>query len=40
MLNYDKAIPDGLYPKAEVRFEAAQPGGGPLKETYELKERC
>jgi len=40
MLGYDKAIPDGLYPKAEVRFPVAQPGGDQLTELYELKERC
>jgi hypothetical protein len=40
MLGYDKAIQDGLHPKAEVRFPAAQEGGDRLKELYELRERC
>jgi hypothetical protein len=40
MLGYDKAIPDGLYPKVDVRFPAAQEGGDRLKEVYELKGRC
>src|SRR5438128_9236604 len=40
MLDYDKAIPDGLRPIADVRYPGPKAGGEQLKELYELKERC
>jgi hypothetical protein len=40
MLAYQKTIPDGAYPKVEARFSAAQPGNEPVKQLFELKDRC
>jgi hypothetical protein len=40
MVDYDKTIPENVYPKIEVQFAAAKPGDPPRRELYELKERC
>jgi hypothetical protein len=40
MLLYDEAIPEGAHPKVEVAWPGAREGDKPVKETYELKERC
>ncbi len=40
MVDYDKTIPDNVFPKIDVQFTAAKPGDPPQRELYELKERC
>ena len=40
MLFYEGAIPDKAHPRIEIAFPAAQEGLPPIKEQYELKERC
>jgi hypothetical protein len=40
MLAYEDTIPAGAAPKAEVTFPPAKEGGPPVRELYELKERC
>ena len=37
---YDDTIPKEAHPKVEVLWPAAKPGEKPIKELYELKERC
>lgn len=40
MLAYEDCIPKDAYPKAEVTFAPKKSGDAPVKELYELKERC
>jgi hypothetical protein len=40
MLAYEDTVPAGAAPKAVVTFPSAREGGPPLRERYELKERC
>ena len=40
MLAYLDTIPETTKPVAEVTYQPAKPGDAPLKETYEIKERC
>jgi hypothetical protein len=40
MLAYEGTIPKTVYPRAEITFQPAKPGEAPLKEIFELKERC
>lgn len=40
MLAYDGTIPKTAYPMAELACPAAKAGSPPLKERFELKERC
>ena len=40
MLQYEDCIPKDAYPKAEVTFAPKKPGDKPVKELFELKERC
>jgi hypothetical protein len=37
---YDKLVPEGLRPRAEITFPAAMTGGALVKASYELKGRC
>jgi hypothetical protein len=39
-LAYEGTIPDGVRPTVEVAFPAARDGDPPVRERYELKERC
>jgi hypothetical protein len=39
-VGYDDLIPDGANPKAEVTFPGGKPGDPPIRELYELKQRC
>jgi hypothetical protein len=40
MLDYDQTIPDTAVPRVEILFPAAKEGDPPVRELYELKERC
>jgi len=40
MLGYQDCIPTDAYPKAEVTFAAKTAGDAPVKELFEIKERC
>jgi len=40
MLAYEGTIPESVYPNIEIAFPASQKDGAPVKERYELKERC
>ena len=40
MLGYEDCIPKDAYPKAEIAFAAKKPGDPPVKELFEIKERC
>jgi hypothetical protein len=40
MLCYDETIPAAARPKIEAEFPPSQPGGPPVREQFELKERC
>jgi hypothetical protein len=39
-LGYEDTIPSRAIPKVEIMFPPRQKGDPPLRETYELKERC
>jgi hypothetical protein len=39
-LGYEGTIPKGACPVAEVTYPPAKPGDPPVKEKYEIKERC
>ncbi len=40
MLGYEDTIPKNVFPKAEITFAPSTPGATPIKELFELKERC
>jgi len=37
---YQHVIPEDAYPKVEIVYPSMQPTDAPIKELYELKERC
>jgi hypothetical protein len=37
---YEGVIPDKVYPKVEITYPPKRQGATPVKELYELKERC
>jgi hypothetical protein len=37
---YDGYVPEGIYPRLSVTYPTQSPTSGPIKEHYELKERC
>lgn len=39
-LGYDETIPEQAKPAAEISFAPSSPGAAPVKEKYEIKERC
>ena len=39
-LCYEGTIPDSAVPRVEILFPAARAGDPPVRERYELKERC
>jgi hypothetical protein len=39
-ISYDGVIPADAHPTLEITFPARQPGDPPLRERYELKQRC
>lgn len=40
MLDYEDTIPEDAEPIAEITYQPARPGEKPLKELFEIKERC
>jgi hypothetical protein len=40
MIQYAETIPEGVFPKAEFVIPGGDPGKKPVKELFELKERC
>jgi hypothetical protein len=40
MVSYDQTIPANACPTVEIAYSAARSGDPPVKEHYELKERC
>jgi len=40
MVQYAETIPEGVFPKAELVFQGGDLGKKPIKELFELKERC
>lgn len=40
MICYEDTIPESAKPVAEIAYPATKPEGAPLRETFELKERC
>jgi hypothetical protein len=40
MLAYSDTIPGGARPIAEITYQPAKPGEKPLKELFEIEERC
>lgn len=40
MLSYMDTIPEDAKPVAEITYQPARPGEKPLKELFEIKERC
>jgi hypothetical protein len=40
MLGYEDCIPKDAYPKAEITFQPQKAGDAPVKELFEIKERC
>ncbi|MGL4555144.1 MAG: hypothetical protein ACRC33_28595 [Gemmataceae bacterium] len=40
MLKYEGTVPEGKHPTVEAVFQPKDPGAKPVKERYELKERC
>ena len=40
MAGYEGTIPENVRPKVEITFPGGKPGDPPLRELYELKERC
>jgi hypothetical protein len=40
MLDYMDTIPEDARPIAEITYQPAKPGGKPLKELFEIKDRC
>jgi hypothetical protein len=37
---YEKLVPENVHPKVEFTYPPSRPGDTPIKELYELKERC
>jgi hypothetical protein len=40
MLHYEDTIPESARPVAEITYQPAAPGAKPLKELFEIKDRC
>ena len=40
MVKYEGAVPEGTHPKIEATYQPKDPAQKPVKELYELKERC
>jgi hypothetical protein len=40
MVKYDGTIPADKHPTIDVMYQPKDPGQKPIKEHYELKERC
>jgi hypothetical protein len=40
MVAYEDTIPEQARPVAEIAFPSARPGGAPIVERFELKQRC
>jgi hypothetical protein len=40
MLHYEDTIPESARPVAEITYQPAKPGEKPLKELFEIKDRC
>jgi hypothetical protein len=40
MIKYEGTVPEGKHPKLAVTFRPKDPAGKPVKELFELKERC
>jgi hypothetical protein len=40
MVKYEGTVPEGKHPKVEATFSPKVPAAKPVKELYELKERC
>ena len=40
MLGYEDTVPKDAKPVAEITYQPAKPGDPPVKEKYEIKERC
>jgi hypothetical protein len=40
MLHYEDTIPESAKPVAEITYQPARPGAKPLKELFEIKDRC
>lgn len=40
MLDYEDTIPESAKPVAEITYRPAKPGVKPLKELFEIKDRC
>lgn len=39
-VGYEELVPEGVYPQLAVTYPVKNPGDPPVKEIYELKERC
>lgn len=39
-VGYEGVVPEQLHPTLEITYPPARPGEPPLKQLYELKERC
>ncbi len=39
-VEYEGVIPDGLYPTGDIVYPPKNPGAAPVREKYELKQRC
>jgi len=39
-IDYENAIPEKVHPTLEVVYPPKRPGDPPLREHYELKQRC
>ncbi len=40
MIKYEGTIPEAAKPTVQVEYTTEKPGGPPLKELYEIKDRC
>ncbi len=40
MIKYDGTIPEVAKPMVQIEYTAGKPGGPPVKELYEIKDRC
>jgi len=40
MLAYEGTIPKNAFPQADITFQPAKAGDAPVREKYEIKERC
>jgi hypothetical protein len=40
LTGYEKLIPEDAHPQLEIEFPPEKPGASPVREVYEIKERC